>query len=316
MRNEEENTPQTYIDLQIDKLKNAGVKFEKCTESEAREYLAKKCSACKTEAYARLFDIHDKGPNKGKYINLDFVQLKYLADLDQRLREILLSMALDVEHFTKTELITVCAVTEADGYEVMRDYMNSLDNDRKQYIEGEIARHESDPYYQGGDERRDGILPIWSFVEMVSFGTIIGLVRFCGKQRGDSQMTANYFILRSIKSLRNACAHNSCILLNLQVRKKGKRFVSPEVRRALATTILTKHQRERWLQIAPTAQIASLLYLYSEIVPEGSTKKRRIDTLSNFLEDIRKDPILPVKNPAKAALLFIERLTESLNLID
>lgn len=308
--------PETYIDAQIAKLKEQGVTFDICTESAAKDYLAEKCAPSKTCAYARLFDVHDKGENKGKYIALDFGQLKYLADLDQRLREILLNMTLDVEHFCKTRLITECAITEADGYKVMQDYMASLDEDRRRYIENEIARHENDPYCQGVAPKRKGALPIWSFVEVVSFGTIVGLVRFCGKQREDTRMLADYYVLRSIKSLRNACAHNSCILLNLQPQTDGKRIVSPEVRRAIAATGIAKHQRERWLQTVPTAQIASLLFLYSEIVPDGSTKERRIRSLHTFLEDVKSDPVLPAKNPAKAALSFVERLTGSLNLIN
>lgn len=316
MENEQTTPPETYIDAQIAKLKDSGVTFDLCTESEARDYLAEKCSAFKAYAYTRLFDVHDKGENKGKYIALDFGQLKYLADLDQRLREILLSMTLDVEHFYKTRLITECAVTESDGYEVMQEYLGSLDDDRRRYIEEEIARHESDPYCQGTAEKREGALPIWSFVEVVSFGTIVGLVRFCGNQRNDARMVADYYVLRSIKSLRNACAHNSCILLDLKPNASGRRVISPEARRAIAAMGIAKHQRERWLQTVPTAQIASLLFLYSEIVPDGSTKERRIDILRGFLESVQTDSALPVTNPAKAALSFINKLTISLNLID
>lgn len=159
-------------------------------------------------------------------------------------------------------------------------------------------------------------MPIWSFVEVVSFGTIIGLVRFCGKQRGNARMVANYYMLRSIKSLRNACAHNSCILLDLKPCKDDRRIVSPEVRRMLAATDISKHQRERWLQTVPTAQMASLLCLYSRIVPDGSTKERRVNAFIGFLKEAHKDSVLPAKNLAKAALSFLERLTESLNLVD
>ena len=84
----------------------------------------------------------------------------------------------------------------------------------------------------------------------------------------------------------------------------------------LASMDIAKHQRNRWLQAVPTAQIAALLYLYSRIVPDGSTKERHLDTLRDFLVNAEMESVLPAKNQAKAALLFAKQLTEALNLID
>ncbi len=138
----EQTTPETYIDGQIAKLKEQGVTFGICAEAEARDYLAEKCPPCKTCSYARLFDTYSEGESEGKYIELDFGQLRYLADIDQRLREILLNMTLDVEHFCKTKLMTMCAVTEEEGRAIISQYMGSLDGERRQRIESELARHD------------------------------------------------------------------------------------------------------------------------------------------------------------------------------
>lgn len=74
MESEREQTtqPETYIDAQIRKLKDAGVTFEKCTEAEAREYMADKCFAFKMVAYTALFEVHTDGKNAGKHFDLDF----------------------------------------------------------------------------------------------------------------------------------------------------------------------------------------------------------------------------------------------------
>ncbi len=316
---EDEQTTQqseAYIDAQIAKLKEQGVTFDICTESDAREYMAEKCPAFKTCAYTRLFDVHAEGENEGKYMDLDFGQLKYLADIDQCLREILLAMSLDIEHFCKTRLITECAVTEADDHAVMADYWSSQDDRQRKYIEREIARSKNDPTNDYIFEEYGDNLPLSAFVEVVPFGTIVGLIRYCGTCSDDKQMIADYFILRTVQSLRNACAHNSCILLDLFPHTDDEKVAPPEINKALSTIGMSKRLRHRWLQTIPTAKIASLLYLYSTMVPEGGTRTRRLDDLKRYLGEIEKGSVLPVENPTMAALAFVKRLTEGFNLID
>lgn len=307
---------ETYLDQQIRELKEAGVIFEKCSEVEARKYMVDKCSAYKVSAYMQLFDIFTEGENEGKYIDLDFYQLKYLAEVDQRLREILLAMSLDIEHFCKTRLITKCVIAEIDDYTIMTDYMNSQDDWQRTYIEREVARSKKDSTNNHIFERYGECLPLSAFVEVVPFGTIIGLVKYCGIQSDNKEMVADYFVLRSVQSLRNACAHNSCILLDLSPRTGGTKVAPPEINKALSAIGISKRLRHRWLQTVPTARIASLLYLYFKMVPEGSTKTRRCIDLKQFLEDVEKSSVLPAENPAIAALSFMARLTAGFHLLD
>ncbi|NHM16303.1 hypothetical protein GMI69_06475 [Eggerthellaceae bacterium zg-887] len=316
MEKTETTQPESYIDAQIRKLKSAGVTFEKCTEREARDYLAVKCSACKVSAYARLFDIHAEGENEGKYMDLDFSQLKYLADIDQRLREILLAMSLDIEHFCKTRLTIECAVTEADDRQVMAVYLNDQDDRQRKYIAHEIERSKNDPTNDHIFEKYGDQLPLSAFMEVVPFGTIVGLIRYCGTRSDDKELIADYFVLRSVQALRNACAHNSCILLDLFPHTDGKKIAPPEMNKALSAIGMSKRIRHRWLQTVPTARIASLLYLYSEMVPEGNTRTRRLDALNEFLVDVEKDSVLPMENPAIAALTFAKRLMTGFHLLN
>ncbi|MCI9129168.1 MAG: Abi family protein [Eggerthellaceae bacterium] len=305
--------PEPYIDAQIAKLKKQGVTFDICTESEAREYMADKCEPHKVSAYARLFDVHDKGEQKDKYVALDFSQLKYLADLDQRLREILLVMTLDIEHFCKTRLLTECAVTEGDGHSIVSGYMDGLDKKRQKYVMSELARHEHESTYQDANPDQ---MPLWAFLQMVSFGTLLGVIYYCAEQHIGENSVADYSVLHAIKSLRNTCAHGSWVLLDLSPSANGERIAPHEVSDAVAAIGISKRARRRWLQTVPVSQIASLLYLYSQVVPNGSTKTRRLDDLQQFFAVAEKDSVLLEDNPAQAAISFIKRLTEGFGLIE
>lgn len=306
----EQTTPETYIDGQIAKLKEQGVTFGICAEAEARDYLAEKCPPCKTCSYARLFDTYSEGESEGKYIELDFGQLRYLADIDQRLREILLNMTLDVEHFCKTKLMTMCAVTEEEGRAIISQYMGSLDGERRQRIESELARH--DGHSCGGtSDGNNGDVTLWAFLDAVSFGTLLGIVHYCGKYRIGSQKIADYSALHAVKTLRNTCAHGSCILAETYPRADGKRVAPHEVSNAVAAVGVSRRLRRRWLQTAPVAQIASTLCLYAEMVPKGGTRTKRIRELQHLLDSVERESVIPAVNPAMAALAFTKRLTEA-----
>ena len=97
--------PILTIEQQIEHLKQKGVAFELCSEEEAADYLRDKCNFFKLASYRKLFSKYEGGPRDGRYVDLDFGQLRLLAALDQELRHALLGMTLDIEHFQKATLL-------------------------------------------------------------------------------------------------------------------------------------------------------------------------------------------------------------------
>ena len=88
---------------QVQCLKEKGISFDLMTESEAERYLAANSNYFRVASYKHGFPRVVGGQNDGKYINLDFAMLKDLSIIDYVLRQTLLPMTIDVEHFAKMD---------------------------------------------------------------------------------------------------------------------------------------------------------------------------------------------------------------------
>ena len=95
----ENRKPKLTVDEQIGRLKSRGVKFDICSEEEAKRILEHESYWFKIGAYRSLYSKQVSGEHVGDYINLDFAYLADLAAIDKCLRQTLLPMTLDVEHY-------------------------------------------------------------------------------------------------------------------------------------------------------------------------------------------------------------------------
>ena len=86
-------TPREQVEHSLSK----GITFNDITESAAEEYLVENNNYFKLRAFRKNFS---KSTKTGKYINLDFSYLIDLACIDNRLRKLMLEMAIGIEHFS------------------------------------------------------------------------------------------------------------------------------------------------------------------------------------------------------------------------
>ena len=177
--------PILTIEQQIEHLKQKGVAFELCSEEEAADYLRDKCNFFKLASYRKLFSKYEGGPRDGRYVDLDFGQLRLLAALDQELRHALLGMTLDIEHFQKVTLLREMEDRGEDGYAIVADYMASLTTANREYRLRELKMSGRSPYSSSLYAKYSGDMPAWAFLELTSFGTLIDFVRFCARRWGD-----------------------------------------------------------------------------------------------------------------------------------
>lgn len=110
------------IDEQIEHMKNKGIQFNIIKEQEAKEYLLNNNYYFRLKAYAKNYEKYQNGPNKGKYLHLEFAYLKELAIIDMHLRTHILVMTQDIEHYIKKQLINdLTNEPDEDGYSIITD---------------------------------------------------------------------------------------------------------------------------------------------------------------------------------------------------
>lgn len=182
---------------QIEHFTNKDVSFNYISKESALEYLQNNNNFFKLSAYRKNFQKRD---GTDKYLNLDFAYLVDLSIIDTRLRMLILEMALNIEHFAKVQLLK--KVTEADdedGYQIVTDYVNSLDLKERLHLDNEIERNQTSLYVSELYKKYSAKFPIWAFIEILSFGSFIHFYKFCATRFNSSDMIDNTYLFLTIK---------------------------------------------------------------------------------------------------------------------
>lgn len=129
---------------QIEHLKQKGVQFHKISEQDALHYLQYNTYLFKLSAYRKNYP---KDITNTRYLHLDFSNLVDLAVIDMYLRALIVKLSLNIEHFAKVKLLRqVTDNKHEDGYCIVREYLNSLDESSRHNILSELERNARSPY--------------------------------------------------------------------------------------------------------------------------------------------------------------------------
>lgn len=188
-------------------MKAKGISLKYISEEDAKKYLLENTYYFKFKSYSKNYP---KNVVKGKYIGLDFSYLQDLARLDMRFRELIFKMTVDIEHFIKVQLLAESQKNpNDDGYKVVADFLTDND-DIKQGIE---AHSNNTGYSSALIQHNIKDLPIWVFLEIISFGDLTKFYDYYNSRFPLNGNISSY--LWSVRIMRNAAAHNSCILNRL-----------------------------------------------------------------------------------------------------
>lgn len=291
-----ERKPWLSAEEQVEHLKSKGTRFNFMTEAEATDYLRKNNNYFRLRSYRTGFSRVEEGQRRGQYANLDFKMLVDLSIIDMLIRYEMLVLTLDIEHFQKVSLLNLIEDAGEDGYGIVADFIAPYDRadpsgNILNRVKSEIDQGKTSPYIAGLIEKYPEFdFPAWAFAEVVSFGSFSYFYKFCADRFGDKRMQDTFYILQSVKSLRNACAHNNCIINDMSSSGTPKHRVRYSVSEAVSGIEgIGRSQRRARLSNERLQQIASTLYGHSAVASPG-VKAHRAVGLNALAERMNKHP--------------------------
>ena len=277
------NRPKLSIDEQIMNMRKKGITFSHSNEEEAKRFLKYNTYYFKIKAYERNYDKYNTTPKKGQYINLDFAYLKELSILDMYLRKIILSMVLDIEHALKVQLLfDLTNNPHEDGYTIVKEYLGQNFTTLKT-IRDKIGKSAvSDLIRKRSFE--DDNYALWEIVEVLSFGHFIELYQLYYSKYPSKNNFSSY--LWSLKFLRNAAAHNNCLLNSLRspynvVLHKNKDILF-EISKIKT---ISEKSRITWMKNPVIHDFVILVYVYLNVIKSSGIKQHGIDQLKWLFND-------------------------------
>lgn len=150
------------------------------------------------------------------------------------------------------------------------------------HVEHAIAGMAGSPY-SGALVRKyaDGPIPLWTLLELVSFGPLTRFYRHCFGKAGaiddpeEREMFSAYRgLLKCTQQLRNAAAHNDCLLNGLASHEK-KSGAYPKIRKALAEGYgMDPDVVAQVGSVRVAMDLAAVLICYDAYVPKGGSRSR------------------------------------------
>ena len=284
--------PMLFVDEMISYLKNKNIKFNYISENDALKYLKSNNNYYNLTSYKHNFEKYMfDGRFVDKYIDLDFAYLKDLSIIDYRVRLVLFKMIINIEHYLKMKILnTIENIDEEDGYRIVNLYLDKDFNSDKfpKKLHNSIFKKVGSEYYQkifskydiDKDKKLENI-PIWEFLEIITFGELVNFYEFYTREYRLREESKDVYILRDIVKLRNAVAHNSCILSDLG-NKDNNYPVSYKIINFLESCDVGKEMRIKKLSNSRIKQITYTLYMFNKIVTSDGIKENVINEINDL----------------------------------
>lgn len=272
--------PKLTIPEQIAYMRDqCGIAFSRCSEDEAAAFLSQRNYFFKVKSFAKNY----AKDASGKYFDLDFAYLQELSILDALLRKQILAIALDVEHFLKVGLMAEISQNDAeDGYALVQHFFAKYPR-----IPQELRAKAHNSYCNDLVTKMDAEgYAVWNAIEVLSFGQFIQLYKLYSAENGRwNSRICNLLI--PAKSIRNAAAHNNCILNSLQTPySTPKPNMTRQIESFVSRVPELKKSKSRKTKLANPVihDFVALLFLFDRVCTSPSAKKRVYAGLTDLLE--------------------------------
>lgn len=275
------NKIKTTIEEQIEILKSRNVKFDIISENSAKEFLSNKSYYFKISAYRENFDYRILENGDITYKDLDFAYLKELSKIDMYLRYMILELTIDIEHYLKRWLIiNVTNDVSEDGHTVVNTFL-----DNNQDIKKKLCQHAKSPYCSNLYNKYQSDMPIWVFAEISTFGDFLFFFNYYCVSKS-IKMPIDNKIINQVKTLRNASAHNNCLINNLNKKISAMTTINVDIKSwcknicpDFKTNYLTKMLRKQFVY-----DFIALLYSYNHLAIEN-VRRKKMQNLYNLFSN-------------------------------
>lgn len=213
--------PMLNSDDLTNKLKLLGIRFNIQNQEEAKHILTQKTY------YFKLGYFRTNFPKKNNRYNIEFAYLSDLASIDMRLRYLLITMCLDIEHIIKTEILNdVSLASNEDGYTIMTDFYKS-EEQKKRTFRNVLKKERVD---KNGKTTKIDVPkeefkkhfnnpPIWVCLELMSYNQFNEFLHFYQSRFNNPKFSLAVRCIGNVKKVRNVSAHNQPLLVNLNEPK-------------------------------------------------------------------------------------------------
>lgn len=268
-------SPKLTVPEIIDYCKNnLGITFNLMDEEKAQEFLKKNNFFFRLKQYCSTCQEQTKS---GKYIGLDFGHLVELSTIDMFLRKLLLKMTIDLEHYLKVNLVNDCQNNPADdGYEVVEKFLES-----HLKLKEEIAKvNKNTCYGESSFEKYVNAPAVWNFVEMITFGDFISFYAFYYDfMRLKCEYTKHF---DSVRRIRNACAHNVCMLASLKPVQGFKSDLETNFELLGGNIGIGSGTISYCMKVPLLNDFAVMLSVYTKLVSSPKIKELTIQEIKDF----------------------------------
>ena len=283
--------PKLSAQQQVEHMRDKkGIKFTIVTEEEAAIFLRDSSYYFKVKAFRKNYSKYNSGENQGKYYNLEFAYLKELSTLDMHLREIILSMVLDIEHYLKVQLLNdISENSNEDGYKIVRTFFECHPDVRERITQKATNSYCADLVRVYGQN-----FAAWNIVEVLSFGDLLNLCDLYYSQYPNGKINIGDF--RIVKFLRNAAAHNNCLINNL-ADNSGTGFKQNRSANLIVSEIegISSNIRQKKMGNRFVHDFVVMLYCFNVIISSQMVKKHQFEKLKKLIDErfvLRKEYFL------------------------
>ncbi len=292
----------------VEKMKTEkGITFNYITPNKAENYLLNVNNYLRTSSYRKNYTKHEKGVNKGKYINLDFAYLTELATIDMHLRFIIMKMCIDIEHALKVNLIKDIESGSDNGYIFAQTFLNAHPE-----IIRNIQKTSSSPYTSdliaknftlNSIQLTSGLCkneiidfsncPIWVLVELLSFGDFIKCYDEYYSSLGTQHIPKG--VMHLVRSIRNCCAHNNCLINDLNIKNTSS---APQKISLFVSNVptISRSQMRKKLSSRPILEFTAMLYVYNSVVSKNVSNNRTVELKNLFYNRMKQNSDFFKKN--------------------